>query len=116
MSDTEERIRAWAYRLWEEEGRPEGRESVHWERARELVAIEDNQKHTTVPVDEAVANLGPEGEPIEPAETLRNLGEFPTITDQGEFQPPRPQSREGDGRDQEPTHDPESEWGTAGTA
>lgn len=47
MDDTEERIRQWAYRLWYEEGCPEGRELVHWEKARELVAKEDSQQSAT---------------------------------------------------------------------
>jgi hypothetical protein len=62
MNDTEERIRQWAYRLWQEEGCPAGREDVHWDKARELVAIEDNQRLTTTPVPNA-ADPGPQGEP-----------------------------------------------------
>jgi Protein of unknown function (DUF2934) len=42
MNDHEQRIRTRAYRIWEEEGRPEGRAEVHWDMARELVAVEDN--------------------------------------------------------------------------
>lgn len=34
----EDRIRRRAYELWEREGRPEGRQSAHWEQAREDVA------------------------------------------------------------------------------
>lgn len=37
---TEERIRAIAYAIWEEEGRPHGHHEEHWRRARELVAAE----------------------------------------------------------------------------
>jgi hypothetical protein len=33
----EERIREQAYRIWLEEGRPEGRENEHWEKAEKLV-------------------------------------------------------------------------------
>ena len=33
-SEREERIRARAYQLWNEEGQPEGKEAEHWERAR----------------------------------------------------------------------------------
>lgn len=83
----EERIRRWAHKLWEEEGRPQGRELDHWDKATELVAIEDNQKSTTIPVNRD--NIGPEGEPIEEAATLANLGEFPTLTDQGEQENPQ---------------------------
>jgi hypothetical protein len=37
---TEERIRAIAYAIWEEEGRPDGRAGEHWRMACELVAAE----------------------------------------------------------------------------
>ena len=36
----EERIRAIAYAIWEEEGRPHGRHEEHWRKACELVAAE----------------------------------------------------------------------------
>lgn len=64
---TEERIRERAYLLWLEEGQPEGKHAEHWERARELLALE--------PVEEAVI--------------LENRGEFPTMTDQGEQEVPK---------------------------
>jgi hypothetical protein len=76
MGDFDERVRERAYRLWVEEGCPEGRSEVHWEKARELVAIEQNQKQTTKPATRATRS-----EPVEP---VKNLGEFPTMTDQGE--------------------------------
>jgi Protein of unknown function (DUF2934) len=41
MSDLEQRIRERAYRIWLEEGMPEGRENAHWDMATELIAIED---------------------------------------------------------------------------
>ncbi len=37
MHGIEQRIRERAYLLWEEEGRPEGRELEYWERARRLI-------------------------------------------------------------------------------
>jgi hypothetical protein len=58
--------------------------------ATELVAIEDGQRSTLKPSEK---NLGPLGEPIEPVEAVRNIGEFPTLTDQGEGQYPEPQSQ-----------------------
>ena len=36
----EERIRAIAYSLWEEDGRPDGHDEDHWLRAIDLVAAE----------------------------------------------------------------------------
>ncbi len=86
MEDFDERVRQYAYRLWVEEGCPEGRSDIHWDKARELVAIEQNQKLATKPAPRA-AWAG--GEPVEPVEAVRNAGEFPTLTDQGEQSAPR---------------------------
>jgi hypothetical protein len=85
MGDFDERVRERAYRLWVEEGCPDGRSEAHWDMARELVAIEQNQKLATRPLREPEES----GEPVEPIEALRNAGEFPTLTDQGEQSPPR---------------------------
>lgn len=81
MDEREERIRERAHRLWEEEGRPDGRAEDHWFQAKEIVALEDGH-------DEALKPIGSGGEPAEPIEALTNAGEFPTLTDQGEMQPP----------------------------
>jgi hypothetical protein len=35
---TEDAIRARAYQIWEEEGRPEGQHELHWQRALEWFA------------------------------------------------------------------------------
>ena len=83
MDNFEDRVRDRAYRLWVEEGCPEGRSDIHWDKARELVAIEDNQKTATKPVS---VPRSQSGEPIEPIEAVENAGEFPTLTDQGEEQ------------------------------
>jgi hypothetical protein len=85
-NDTEARIRARAHKIWEEEGRPEGRARDHWELASELIAIEDSQKLATMPVGQSKAQLDA-GEPLIAVE---NAGEFPTLTDQGEQQIPTP--------------------------
>jgi hypothetical protein len=74
-----ERIRHRAYEIWEQEGRPAGRAEAHWDMATEQIAIEDNQRLTTKPVDEGV-------DTAEPLEAVENQGEFPTLTDQGEEQ------------------------------
>ena len=79
MGDFDERVRQQAYRLWVEEGCPEGRADVHWDKARELVSIEQNQTQTTRPVAREAKQT-----PVEPASAMKNLGEFPTLTDQGE--------------------------------
>ncbi len=38
----EQRIRERAHSLWEADGRPEGRADEYWERARALIAAEDD--------------------------------------------------------------------------
>jgi Protein of unknown function (DUF2934) len=81
MDDFNERVRQRAHRLWVEEGYPEGRSEIHWQKARELVAIEDNQKTTLKPAPDPER---PGREPVEPLASVENAGEFPTLTDQGE--------------------------------
>jgi hypothetical protein len=83
MDNLEQRIRARAYRIWQEEGCPDGRSAVHWDMASELVAIEDNYALALKPVSGA-NGLGPTGEPVESLIAVENAGEFPTLTDQGE--------------------------------
>jgi len=73
----EQRIRARAHQIWEQEGRPQGREHDHWEKARILVSIEDD-KSSLKPV---------EPERPESAQLRENLGEFPSaLTDEGDRQ------------------------------
>ncbi|MGE0005886.1 MAG: DUF2934 domain-containing protein [Parvibaculaceae bacterium] len=86
---TEERIRERAYRLWIEEGRPDGKASEHWEKARELLELEADPEEGREEPDEGYNDPGPWGEPVEQASVLENLGEFPTMTDQGEQEIPR---------------------------
>jgi hypothetical protein len=72
----QQRIRERAYHLWNAEGRPAGRETEFWERARELVGIEESPGAGQIPVREEVP---------EEASIQDNLGEFPgRFTDQGE--------------------------------
>ena len=56
MSDIGQRIRERAYRIWLDEGCPQGRELDHWDKATQLVAIEDGQRSTLRPIEQ---NLGP---------------------------------------------------------
>jgi hypothetical protein len=79
-ADREDKIRARAYQLWEEEGRPEGSAEQHWFTAKESLAVEESQEDTYLPIEN-----GTEPEPIEAVE---NVGEFPTLTDQGDQQIP----------------------------
>jgi hypothetical protein len=90
MSDIEQRIRERAYRIWLEQGCPEGRADDHWDMATELVAIEDGQRSTLRPI---IENRGALGKPIEPIEAVRNAGEFPTLSDQGEGEYPEAPSQ-----------------------
>ena len=98
-ADNEARIRERAYHIWTQEGCPEGRAEVHWDMARELVAIEENQHLATKPNPKRwdVRRDPTTGEPAEPLMAVVNQGEFPTLTDQGEEQtypqPRRPAPR-----------------------
>ena len=82
--EQQERIRARAYQIWIDEGRPEGRTDAHWDMATELVAIEDNHLSTLKPVQADAVAQSPTSEPVKPLLAVKNAGEFPTLTDQGE--------------------------------
>jgi hypothetical protein len=62
MSDQEHRTRELAYRLWEEAGRPDGRDDDFWHAARELTAAQTAEAAELKPA----APPAPEPEP-EPA-------------------------------------------------
>lgn len=47
--DLERRIRERAYRLWIEEGQPQGKAEAHWELARIAIALEDAKPQCTDP-------------------------------------------------------------------
>jgi len=72
MDELEERIRARAYQMWENE-RTNGQAETHWEKARIRVAIEDDRT-SLKPVEETKP---------EEARIMENLGEFRgAMTDQ----------------------------------
>jgi hypothetical protein len=74
----QQRIRERAYHLWEADGCPQDRSEEYWERARELVGIEESPHAGEVPVA---------GERPEESFIQENLGEFPDRSaDQGEHQ------------------------------
>ena len=82
MDDTEQRIRERAHRLWEEEGRPEGRELDHWEQARSLVGIEANPEPDQSPNPEVEHRVNGWASPppppaVEPVEAIEHRAEFP---------------------------------------
>jgi hypothetical protein len=84
-ADHERCIRLRAERMWREAGSPKGRKADYLERARELQAFVDHPGAALLP-NPMVAHPHPGGseEPVEEAELLENLGEFPGRTDQGE--------------------------------
>ena len=73
-SDRDEKIRTRAYRIWEREGRPEGREHDHWKQAAEELEGETaaggtaGQTLEVTPFNDPTRSGGPvEGGPRPPA-------------------------------------------------
>lgn len=84
----EHRIRQRAYHLWDDEGRPPGRHDEFWERARELVGMEESAGAGQLPNPETAGHDPSRGQPVEEAFLQENLGEFPDrLADQGEVDP-----------------------------
>ncbi|WP_158930768.1 DUF2934 domain-containing protein [Acidisphaera sp. S103] len=80
----EHRIRERAYHLWEADGKPHGHDVEYWERARELVGMEESAGSGLLPNPETEP-YSPRETGIEEAEIQANLGEFPDrLADQGE--------------------------------
>jgi hypothetical protein len=82
--ERENRVRERAYLMWEADGRPHGRDVEYWERARELVGMEESAGSGMLPNPQttpgAIREIG-----VEEAEVQKNLGEFPDrLADQGE--------------------------------
>jgi hypothetical protein len=78
-------IRVRARRMWQEAGCPKGREDEYLERARELQAIVEHPAAGLLPNPMVAHPLpGTGDEPVEEAELLENLGEFPGRSDQGD--------------------------------
>lgn len=83
----EQRVRERAYRLWEADGKPHGRDVEYWQRARELIAMEESAGSGLLPNPETHPGSVPEAG-AEEAEIQENLGEFPDrLADQGDVQP-----------------------------
>jgi hypothetical protein len=89
-AEREAKVRERAYRLWEQEDRPHGRDLEFWERARELIGMEESAGAGQIP------NPATSDKPavqVEEAEIQTNLGEFPSqMTDQGD-RPQAPKAR-----------------------
>jgi hypothetical protein len=90
--EREHRIRERAYHLWNDEGRPHGRDHEFWERARELIGMEESGQAGQAPNPESSGQNPAQEQPVEQASVQENLGEFPDrFADQGEAQPaPKP--------------------------
>ena len=90
----ENRIRERAYHLWEADGKPHGQDVEYWERARELIGMEESAGSGLLPnpMDQSAS---PRVSVIEEADIQENLGEFPgRLTDQGDNQTtPTPKRR-----------------------
>lgn len=85
--EREERVRERAYHLWEVDGKPHGRDVEYWQRARELIGMEDSAGAGLLPNPQSHREAARETG-VEEAEIQENLGEFPDrFADQGEVQP-----------------------------
>ena len=81
----DKRVHLRGRRMWREAGSPKGREDEDIELARELQAFRDHPNAALLPNPmETHPQPGPTAEPVEEAELLENLGEFPGRTDQGD--------------------------------
>jgi hypothetical protein len=61
MFPEEDRIRARAHRIWEDQGRLDGLAETHWRMAQEEIAIEDNQALTLLPNPIAAGKVAADG-------------------------------------------------------
>jgi hypothetical protein len=81
-SDHEARVRERAYKLWEENDRPHGRDVELWEMAEELVGMEENPDAGQLPNP---TGTDPALQGVEEADIQENYGEVPgRLTDQGD--------------------------------
>ena len=91
--EREARIRHRAYLLWEEDGRPDGREQEFWARAEELIGMEESAGAGLLS-NPMTRNEPIPGVIVEEASIQENYGEIPArLTDQGEWREV-PMSRE----------------------
>lgn len=110
MDDHEQRVRERAYRIWQQQGCPDGQAETHWELAEELVAIEENHDQTLKPVDrdpEDPTIAADRPEPVGPAANAA-AGELPTLTDIGEQTYPPSRDAAQAARSAGPPDDPDS--------
>jgi Protein of unknown function (DUF2934) len=95
--DREQRVRECAYHLWEVDGKPHGRDVEYWERARELVAIEERKAAGKLP------------DPPEPHATGAEVAATPAQTTELTTDPKTGDARTADPRTGDPrTEDPKT--------
>ena len=70
-AEKEERIRARAYALWEQQGRPEGRQSENWDQARREIEQEDADGLRSTVTETIGLAVG--AEPVEPKPRRRTM-------------------------------------------
>jgi hypothetical protein len=100
-ADRDHRIRERAYHLWESEGRPHGRDLEYWERARELIGMEESAgsgllpNPSTTPKSPRVSPKSPRETGSEQAAPQENPGKSPERpADRGEVKTtPAPKRR-----------------------
>jgi hypothetical protein len=82
--ERDQRIRERAYHLWEADGCPNGGELEYWERARELIGMEQSAGAGLLP-NPLAENRDPRApERVDEAAIQENYGEVPGLADQGE--------------------------------
>jgi hypothetical protein len=94
--DRDHRIRERAYHLWEMDGKPHGRDIEYWERARELIGIEESTASGLV--TQAASASASRGQPrVEGATVQEDIGDpSDRLIHQGEVKtipPPKRRSR-----------------------
>jgi hypothetical protein len=100
--EREHRVRERAYHLWETDGKPHGRDVEFWERARELVGMEESAGSGLLPNPQN-ASGSPRETGIEEADIQENLGEFPDrLADQGDVRPTPAAKRKAPARAKKP--------------
>lgn len=79
MNINEQRVREFAYQIWESEGRPCGHSDRHWAMASKLAASHDEEVYvehshadTDIPANEPVEPIAPEpAQPISPSDPIQ---------------------------------------------
>lgn len=74
MNINEERVREFAYQIWESEGRPFGHSDRHWAMAYKLASAHDEHSHadTDIPANEPVDPISPiPSQPVSPSDPIQ---------------------------------------------